>query len=408
MAQGFIRRNRSAVAKRKRTLDSIGQVTRKPMTARKDGRIDLWCNGSLRRSRHIAPERPGSNPGRSTKPNMTHYECLQKQERRADEGFAGGASDVAPCITRQGDEGTRRQVQARLRAVAADGKKNEIDMEVHKTLFDIDDYVAEVSTSRSRLQVFEDYDAFVEKFKPKKTTDDCYTPTAVYDAIIGWLRENVDIEGREIVRPFYPGGDFERFEYPEGCVVVDNPPFSIIAKICRWYMAHNIDFFLFAPHLTLFGCRNIEWTCIVTNAPVIYENGANVTTSFVSSLFGDIRVMTAPKLRRRIVEACKQNRKQNRKQVPKYRYPYNVISPALLGKIAPYVDFVVRADECRFISRLDSQSGGPAIFGGGVLLSNAKAAEKAAAEKAAERECTIWELSDRERRIIAELSKNNE
>lgn len=277
-------------------------------------------------------------------------------------------------------------------------------MEAQRALFDIDEHVAKASTGRSRREVFEDYDVFVEKFKPKKTTDDCYTPPAVYDAILGWLRENADIEGREIVRPFYPGGDFERFEYPEGCVVVDNPPFSIITKICRWYTAHKIDFFLFAPHLTLFSYRNIEWTCIVTFAPVIYENGANVKTDFVSSLFGDIRVMTAPKLRRRIVEACK----QNRKQAPKYRYPDNVTSSALLGKIAPYVDFVVRADECQFISRLDSQKGGASIFGGGVLLSNAKAAEKAAAEKAAERESIVWELSDRERRIVEELSKSGE
>lgn len=277
-------------------------------------------------------------------------------------------------------------------------------MEAQRTLFDIDEHVAEATTSRGRKQVFEDYDGFVEKFKPKKTTDDCYTPPAVYDAILGWLRENVDIEGREIVRPFYPGGDFERFEYPDGCVVVDNPPFSIIAKICRWYMAHKIDFFLFAPHLTLFSCWNTEWTCIVTNAPIIYENGANVNTDFVSNLFGDIRIMTAPELRRRIVDACK----QDRKQVPKYRYPYNVTSAALLSKIAPYVDFVVRADECRFISRLDSQIGGASIFGGGVLLSNAKAAEKAAAEKAAERESIVWELSERERRIIDELSKSGE
>ncbi len=25
----------------------------------------------------------------------------------------------------------------------------------------------------------QDYDEFIEKFKPKKTTDDCYTPTCV-------------------------------------------------------------------------------------------------------------------------------------------------------------------------------------------------------------------------------------
>lgn len=77
-------------------------------------------------------------------------------------------------------------------------------MESQRTLLDLDEHVEEVATSRSRQQVFEDYDGFVEKFKPKKTTDDCYTPPAVYDAILGWLRENVDIENRVIVRPFYP------------------------------------------------------------------------------------------------------------------------------------------------------------------------------------------------------------
>ena len=253
--------------------------------------------------------------------------------------------------------------------------------------------------SRKKSDVFNDYDGFVEKFKPKKTTDDCYTPPAVYDAILGWLRENADIEGREIVRPFYPGGDFERFEYPEGCVVVDNPPFSIITKICRWYMAHKIDFFLFAPHLTLFSARNIEWTCIVNCAPIIYENGANVATDFVSTLFGDIRIMTAPELRRRIVAACK----QEKPQLPKYKYPNNVTSAALLGKIAPHVEFVVRASECQFISRLDSQKVG--IFGGGVILSDAKAAEKAAAEKVAERDAVVWNLSAREKNIIKMLSQ---
>lgn len=29
----------------------------------------------------------------------------------------------------------------------------------------------------------QEYDDFVAKFEPKKTTDDCYTPPLVYDAI---------------------------------------------------------------------------------------------------------------------------------------------------------------------------------------------------------------------------------
>lgn len=32
-----------------------------------------------------------------------------------------------------------------------------------------------------------DYAGFVEKFKPKKTTDDCITPDAVYEAVLALL-----------------------------------------------------------------------------------------------------------------------------------------------------------------------------------------------------------------------------
>ncbi len=32
------------------------------------------------------------------------------------------------------------------------------------------------TNTMSKKEKFNDYDGFVEKFKPKKTTDDCYTP----------------------------------------------------------------------------------------------------------------------------------------------------------------------------------------------------------------------------------------
>lgn len=52
----------------------------------------------------------------------------------------------------------------------------------------------------------EEYEEFVEKFKPKKTTDDCYTPPAVYEAVKSWAVKEYNLNGRKIVRPFYPGG----------------------------------------------------------------------------------------------------------------------------------------------------------------------------------------------------------
>lgn len=260
--------------------------------------------------------------------------------------------------------------------------------------------IQEVQKKRTCDEILNDYDGFVEKFKPKKTTDDCYTPKPVYDAVVSWIRENADIEGKEIVRPFYPGGDYEHYDYPENCVVIDNPPFSIISKILRFYHERNILFFLFAPHLTLFSTKGITWTCIVCDVHIIYENGAKVKTSFASNLFGDIRIMTAPELYRRIAAAQGETR---RRRLPRYQYPANVVTSALLGRIAHRVDFKVRSSECRQISKLDAQRG-KAIFGRGFLISDRAAAERAAAERAAaDREDITWKLSSGEKRIIEEL-----
>ena len=143
--------------------------------------------------------------------------------------------------------------------------------------------------------LFDDYEEFVEKFKIKKTTDDCYTPKVVYECILKHVSEKVDIRGLQIVRPFYPGGDYENFDYPIDSVVIDNPPFSIIAKIARFYISNGIKFFLFAPHLTLFS-SDIDCTAVVVGNLITYKNGAKVRTSFLSNLFEDVRIMSDPEL----------------------------------------------------------------------------------------------------------------
>lgn len=96
----------------------------------------------------------------------------------------------------------------------------------------------------------ESYEEFVEKFKPKKTTDDCYTPPEVYKVIKDWVCRRYGIDPEKIIRPFWPGADYQAMEYQGGCVVVDNPPFSILSKICEYYLDRGIPFFLFAPSLT--------------------------------------------------------------------------------------------------------------------------------------------------------------
>ena len=81
--------------------------------------------------------------------------------------------------------------------------------------------------------VFQDYDSFVAKFSVAnaKTTDDCYTPKDVYEAVVEYVSTITDMSGKQILRPFYPGGDYMNAEYPEDGVVIDNPPFSMFTKM---------------------------------------------------------------------------------------------------------------------------------------------------------------------------------
>lgn len=131
----------------------------------------------------------------------------------------------------------------------------------------------------------EEYQEFLEKFKLKKTTDDCYTPAPVYDAVAKYVEETYGISRDKFVRPFYPGGDYVNEKYPEGCVVVDNPPFSIMSEILRFYDSKGIKFFLFAPTLTLFSSSSgSTCTALPCTLAVIYENGASVNTSFLTNL----------------------------------------------------------------------------------------------------------------------------
>ena len=254
-------------------------------------------------------------------------------------------------------------------------------------------------TQMTLQEVSEEYKAFLDKFKPKKTTDDCYTPDNVYAAVLDWAINEYGIDPDNIVRPFWPGGNYEREEYPEGCTVVDNPPFSIITQICRRYQQNGIKFFLFAPYLTNFSCQTKGCTHIITDIDVMYENGATVNTAFITNLQPGIEVRTAPTLRAAILEADRANRKDKKKELPKYSYPPNVITATMIGYLSKYgQDFSVPSEECFFIRALESQrEKGKALFGAGYLISEKAAAEKAAAEK--------WTLSEKERAIIKSLDK---
>ena len=240
-----------------------------------------------------------------------------------------------------------------------------------------------------------EYDEFVDKFKPKKTTDDCYTPENIYACVKDWAVERYGLEGAEIVRPFFPGGDFEHYDYPDNCVVIDNPPFSILSSICRFYEEHGIRYFLFAPGLTLFSINSGKCNYLPAGVSIVYENGANISTSFVTNL-GEYKLEISPDLYEQLSAENQKNLSELTADIPNYVYPDHVVCAAI-NKLAKYGQAIrFSADEMAFVRALDSQKEQKkAIFGGGFLLS-----EKAAAEKAA---ATRWELSERERELIKTL-----
>lgn len=197
---------------------------------------------------------------------------------------------------------------------------------------------------------FNDYDGFVEKFKPKKTTDDCYTPQPVYDVVRDWVDQNVvSLKGRRIVRPFYPGGDFTQVDYKPGDIVLDNPPFSILAKICDWYHARGIDFFLFAPCLTLFS-KKTEWVSFVYGGQIIYENGASIPTGFITNMIEDDRVIVDGDFS---VELERTSRRGAPKAVRKPKYfPVEVLSSGRLAKFAKSgMKYKIKKKDSVFVER---------------------------------------------------------
>ena len=243
-----------------------------------------------------------------------------------------------------------------------------------------------------------EYDVFVEKFKPKKTTDECYTPDEVYEAVRDWAVKEYDLHDCEIVRPFYPGGDYEHYEYPQNAVVLDNPPFSILSKICRFYEVNKIKFFLFAPGLTLFSTAAGALNYVITDSRIRYKNGAKVNTGFVTNL-GECKIRTAPDLKALIKNA--QGEVKNTRMTLKY--PPNCITAARLGKMCTDGKTVMISEkQVSFCRKLDAQTGKSTLFEAGFIISDGAAKQLIHDENAPDEKI---EFSEREKDIIKELNK---
>lgn len=260
---------------------------------------------------------------------------------------------------------------------------------------------------------FENYDVFVDKFKPKKTTDDCYTPENIYNAVADWVAKKYGVDRSTFCRPFYPGGDFEHYDYT-GKIVVDNPPFSILSKIVKFYVDKGVLFYLFAPSITSITDSSERCTAIVVGGSVTYENGATVATSFLTNLEPhSIRMMTEPELFEILKVVNKENIKTNKP--PTYQIPRNLITSARLYKINDVgIKFTIPRNESIIINRLDDQiPHKKSIMGRGLLVSDrlaeqfAQHVQRRASQKV-KKELEpdyIWELSDREKEIIKDLNE---
>ena len=335
--------------------------------------------------------------------------------------------ESVPCVCV--DDLTPEQVNA-LRLV--DNKTNESDWdmdllsmelpEIDLSSFDFDwdfqDTDETELTNEEREQEFkermergelsdddEEYQEFLKKFEAKKTTDDCYTPDNIYDAVRDWAAKKYEIGNAAILRPFYPGGDYKSEKYPSGCVVIDNPPFSIISEICEWYTRKGINFFLFAPTLTLLGIMRGSANYVACGCGVVYENGASVNTSFVTNM-GRKKIVAAADLREILDDENKKNLKKLHRELPKYSYPDEVLTATMLCYMAAHgVSLEISERDAHFIRALDAQkASGKGLFGSGFLLSEKAAAEKAAAEKV---NTDIWELSEREWAIVRGLGNDD-
>lgn len=159
-------------------------------------------------------------------------------------------------------------------------------------------------------------------------------------------------------------------------MVLDNPPFSIISEIIRWYAEQGIPYFLFCPGLTaLSNGLTFEGNAhlVFADAQIVYENGASIPTAF--------------------------------------KYPDHVITSAKLNNLVKYgIELTIDYGEAVEISALDEQLDcGKTIFGKGLLLSDQAAErhrdarEKAAREKAARE----WTLSHRELELVASLTQRH-
>lgn len=234
--------------------------------------------------------------------------------------------------------------------------------------------------TRKHAERHGDYIAFLERHAKNtagKSTDELYTPPAVYEVVLKWVQDNCpSIQGKRIMRPFRPGGDYKAEDYT-GAVVIDNPPFFIEHFITKWYVDHGVHFFLFAPALSLFGGATVldKLTYVAAYARVDYYHDegvhADIATSFITNMpdLADYQLIAAPDLRDAIMQV---QGKQNTTAKPaKTEYHSNIVTSYRLSTLAEVgIPMRIRREETLYWRGNVMQHDRTNIFGGAFIVSD--------------------------------------
>lgn len=238
----------------------------------------------------------------------------------------------------------------------------------------------------------QEYNEFIKKFERKLTTDDCYTPPQIYEVVKQWCVKRYKLNNLNILRPFYPGGDYKNVKYTENDVVIDNPPFSILAEIVDFYLQNNIKFFIFCDSRTMFSI-NRQTLNYVIGSTIIYENGARVNTSFLTNL-SDCKIEINSDL-------CKLISTPQQKGLVKNAYPNNLLTFSRCQQIARKgVNVKIGKMEIAHTRKV----GSTVIFGGGFFVNSR--VEEIIKDNCVQYANVIAE-TDKQKEIIKGLNKND-
>lgn len=235
---------------------------------------------------------------------------------------------------------------------------------------------------RTKVQSPEDYYEWLQKFDKKLTTDETFTPPEIYQAVQEWVCKRYNVDKECIVRPFYPEGDYVNEDY-SGKVVVDNPPFSIVAQIVQFYMERDIPFFLFCPYLTAFSLLKYGASVVAQGHEVSYANGANIRTGFVTNLEPFQKVFTNIELKQAVEGKKKRDAVRTRNVYPKGVYIISNFNT--LADKGVDIEIDVSPTDMRTVL-YDSEGGVVRIFGGCIDIGEFDELESAIRRNANERE----------------------